>query len=139
LILLSLGAGNEPPIRSQEQIDQLHPLEPEESLPLFENLQTLRREVGNRAAVLGFVGAPWTLAAYAIEGKSSKDYINIKRMAFSNRPCCINWQTRSRFTFAIKSMPVLKWYRCLTPGQGLSPQDFETFALAYQRAGSGTS
>jgi len=45
-------------------------------------LQTLRREVGNRA-VLGFVGAPWTLAAYAIEGKSSKDYINIKRMAFS--------------------------------------------------------
>jgi len=39
--------------------------------------------------VLCYCGAPWTLAAYAIEGKSSKDYINIKRMAFSNRPCCI--------------------------------------------------
>ncbi|MBV8886602.1 MAG: uroporphyrinogen decarboxylase, partial [Chroococcidiopsidaceae cyanobacterium CP_BM_RX_35] len=72
-----------PPIRSQEQIDQLHPLEPEEKLPFIRQiLQALRAEVGNRAAVLGFVGAPWTLAAYAIEGKGSKDYEQIKGMAF---------------------------------------------------------
>jgi uroporphyrinogen decarboxylase len=45
-------------------------------------LGRLRAEVGNAAAVLGFVGAPWTLAAYAVEGKSSKTYSVIKAMAF---------------------------------------------------------
>ncbi|MFM7613541.1 MAG: uroporphyrinogen decarboxylase family protein, partial [Synechococcales cyanobacterium] len=58
-----------PPIRSQSQINALRPLDPEASLPFIRDiLQTLRREVGDQAAVLGFVGAPWTLAAYAIEG-----------------------------------------------------------------------
>lgn len=66
-IVESRGPVIDPPIRNLEQINQLHPLEPETSLPFIrEILQTLRREVGNRATVLGFVGAPWTLAAYAI-------------------------------------------------------------------------
>jgi uroporphyrinogen decarboxylase len=83
-IIESKGPIIDPPIRSIAQIEQMRPLEPEESLPFIRTiLQTLRREVGNEAAVLGFVGAPWTLAAYANEGKSSKDYANIKRMAFS--------------------------------------------------------
>jgi uroporphyrinogen decarboxylase len=66
-IIESKGPIIDPPIRTQAQIDQLRPLDPEESLPFIRQiLQTLRQEVGNEAAVLGFVGAPWTLAAYAI-------------------------------------------------------------------------
>ena len=38
--------------------------------------------MNNEATVLGFVGAPWTLAAYVVEGKSSKNYSLIKSMAF---------------------------------------------------------
>jgi uroporphyrinogen decarboxylase len=129
----------DPPIRSQEQIDQLHPLEPEESLPFIrEILQTLRREVGNRAAVLGFVGAPWTLAAYAIEGKSSKDYTIIKSMAFSE-PAMLH-QFLGKLADAIAGYvryqidcgaQVVQMFDSWA-GQ-LSPQDFETFALPYQR------
>ncbi len=49
-----------PPIRSQEQVDNLHPLDPEKSLPFIrEILQALRQEVGvYQSTVLGFVGAP---------------------------------------------------------------------------------
>ena len=48
-----------------------------------EALRRLRAEVGNQAAVLGFVGAPFTLASYIVEGGSSSKYTHIKRLAFS--------------------------------------------------------
>lgn len=43
----------------------------------------VRDAVGNEAAVLGFAGAPFTLASYIVEGGSSKNYSNLKKMAFS--------------------------------------------------------
>jgi len=54
-------------------------------------LTTLNQEVDGQATVLGFVGAPWTLAAYAIEGKSSKDYAIIKAWLSQSQRCCINF------------------------------------------------
>lgn len=48
-----------------------------------ESLRQLRTYVGNQAAVLGFVGAPFTLATYIVEGGSSKGFAHIKKMAFS--------------------------------------------------------
>jgi uroporphyrinogen decarboxylase len=127
------------PIRSQAQIDALRSLEPEESMPFIKPiLQALRAEVGNQAAVLGFVGAPWTLAAYAVEGKGSKTYSIIKNMAFSD-PAILH-QLLSKLADAIST------YACYQIDCGaqvvqmfdswagqLSPQDYDTFALPYQQ------
>ena len=56
----------------------------EEATPYVgEALRRLRAEVGNESAVLGFVGAPFTLASYIVEGGSSKNFTHIKRLAFS--------------------------------------------------------
>ena len=119
----------DPPIRSQEQINKLQPLEPESKLPFIrEILQTLRREVGDRATVLGFVGAPWTLAAYAIEGKSSKDYTIIKSMAFSE-PAMLH-QFLEKLADAIA---VYLRYQIDCGAQVVQMFDFETFALPYQQ------
>lgn len=83
-IVESRGPLMEDPIRSQAQVDALKPFDPNESVPFVgQILETLRKEVAGEATLLGFVGAPWTLAAYIVEGKSSKDYILIKSMAFS--------------------------------------------------------
>jgi uroporphyrinogen decarboxylase len=127
------------PLRTQAQIDGLHPLEPEASMPFIKTiLQTLRSEVGNQSTVLGFVGAPWTLAAYAVEGKGSKDYSIIKGMAFSD-PTLLH-QLLSKFAEAIATYvryqidcgaQVVQMFDSWA-GQ-LSPQDYQVFALPYQQ------
>ncbi len=138
-IIESRGPVIDPPIRTQAQVDAIRPLNPEESLPFVKTiLQTLRQEVGNAAAVLGFVGSPWTLAAYAIEGKSSKTYANIKGLAFS-QPALLHEllgkiadsiATYVRFQIDAGAQVVQlfdSW-----AGE-LSPVDYETFALPYQQ------
>ena len=70
------------PIRTAAQIDKLRVPDPSESVPyVFEILGTLRRELESRQIpLLGFAGAPFTLAAYMVEGKGSKDFGTLKRM-----------------------------------------------------------
>lgn len=129
----------ENPIRTQEQVDNLYSLQPEESLPFIKTiLQALREEVGNRSTVLGFVGAPWTLAAYAVEGKGSKTYSIIKNMAFSE-PAILH-QLLTKLSDSIATYvryqidcgaQVVQMFDSWA-GQ-LSPQDYETFALPYQK------
>ncbi|MDE0910751.1 MAG: uroporphyrinogen decarboxylase [bacterium] len=72
------------PIRSAEQVDKLRVPEPRESVPfVFEILKTLRRELeGRQVPLLGFAGAPFTLAAYMVEGSGSKDFAHVKRMMY---------------------------------------------------------
>jgi uroporphyrinogen decarboxylase len=70
------------PIRSAAQVEKLRVPDPNESVPfVFEILETLRRELESRQIpLLGFAGAPFTLAAYLVEGRGSKDFGNLKRM-----------------------------------------------------------
>jgi len=138
-IIESKGPIIEDPIRTQAQIDQIHDLDPETALPYIKTiLNTLRQEVGNKSTVLGFVGAPWTLAAYAIEGKGSKSYANIKSMAFS-QPAMLH-------QFLTKIADAIATYVCYQIDCGaqvvqmfdswageLSPQDYEIFALPYHQ------
>lgn len=68
------------PIRSEEGLKALHPIDLEKLHFVGESLRILRKEVGERAAVLGFVGAPWTIATYIIEGGTTRTYTTIKSM-----------------------------------------------------------
>jgi uroporphyrinogen decarboxylase len=69
------------PVRSASDVDRLHRFDPSREVAFTgEILAALRREVGDRAAVLGFAGAPWTLASYLIEGGGSKSFAVIKQM-----------------------------------------------------------
>ena len=127
------------PIRSLAQVEALRPLNPAESMPFVgEVLSRLRESVGNQAAVLGFVGAPWTLAAYVVEGKSSKNYALIKAMAFQE-PDLLH-RLLGHFAESIASYlryqidsgaQVVQMFDSWA-GQ-LSPADYDSFAAPYQR------
>jgi uroporphyrinogen decarboxylase len=138
-IIESKGPIIEPPIRSREQVEALRPLNPAEALPFVgEVLGRLRQSVGNEAAVLGFVGAPWTLAAYAVEGKSSKTYAVIKAMAFrepellhallAHLADSIATYVRYQIDAGAQVVQLFDSWA----GQ-LSPIDYDTFAAPYQK------
>ena len=84
-ILAGSGPVIHEPIRTMEQVKQLRPLVGEEATPYVgAALRALRQEVGSASTVLGFVGAPFTLATYIVEGGSSKNYTHIKKLAFGD-------------------------------------------------------
>ena len=138
-IVESKGPLIQEPIRSLSQIEALHPLEPNETMPFVgEVLGRLRESVGNKAAVLGFVGAPWTLAAYVVEGKSSKNYAVIKAMAFQQPDLLhrlLNHFAESIATYLRYQIDagaqVVQMFDSWA-GQ-LSPIDYDTFAAPYQK------
>ena len=50
--------------------------------PVFETLRGLRRELPRETALIGFAGAPWTVASYMIEGQTSRDFATAKTWAY---------------------------------------------------------
>jgi uroporphyrinogen decarboxylase len=68
------------PIRCAEDVDRLKVLPPEESLSFtLEAIKLARAELGDKP-LIGFSGAPFTLACYAIEGESSKYHLKTKTL-----------------------------------------------------------
>jgi uroporphyrinogen decarboxylase len=69
------------PIRTAADVAKLRDFDPNvETAFVMEIHRGLRRIVHDTAATIGFCGAPWTLATYAIEGGSSKSFAAVKAM-----------------------------------------------------------
>ncbi|MFL2546856.1 MAG: uroporphyrinogen decarboxylase [Candidatus Rariloculaceae bacterium] len=72
----------ENPIRDQAGVDALHHANAEEIAPeVMTALQQVRAELPDETALLGFCGAPWTLAAYLVEGRGAKDFPTLRAFA----------------------------------------------------------
>ncbi|GBE12293.1 uroporphyrinogen decarboxylase [bacterium BMS3Bbin14] len=69
------------PIRDRQGVDDLLVPDPDEAMPfVMETIRLLRREL--KVPLIGFSGAPFTLATYLIEGGSSKVFLETKRMMY---------------------------------------------------------
>lgn len=70
------------PVRTKADIDAIKPLyDVGTQVPfLGKILSSLRKETEGKTSLIGFIGAPWTLAAYSVEGGHSKLCQNFKRM-----------------------------------------------------------
>jgi uroporphyrinogen decarboxylase len=70
------------PIRDAAAIERLrHPAAAEIAPEVIAALKLTRAALPSRTALLGFCGAPWTLAAYLIEGKGTKDFPTLRAFA----------------------------------------------------------
>ena len=63
------------PVRTMRDVEALRIIDAEESTPyVMEAIRLVHRELEGKQAVIGFSGAPFTLACYMIEGRPSRDY-----------------------------------------------------------------
>ncbi len=71
------------PVRTQQDVEALRIIDAQESVPyVLEAVRLVRRELAGKQAVIGFSGAPFTLACYLIEGKPSRDYATAKALMY---------------------------------------------------------
>lgn len=127
------------PVREMKQIDALRIIDPEEDLPfLIEAIRLVRKELEEKIPLIGFSGAPFTLASYIIEGGHSKNYILTKGLMYQDRLVWdglmekisevliryLNAQIRS----GVQALQLFdSWVGCL------SPSDYEEYVLPYSK------
>jgi uroporphyrinogen decarboxylase len=71
------------PIRSAADVEALQPFDPERMSFTLEAIRLVRTELGDTAGVIGFSGAPFTLACYLIEGRPSRDFATAKAFMYA--------------------------------------------------------
>jgi uroporphyrinogen decarboxylase len=127
------------PIRRQGDIDRLGIPDPAAEVPFVGSIiKKLRRELQDAVPLIGFAGAPWTLASYMIEGGGSKSFAEIKSMAY-REPRMLHAlldklaaTVSSYLRFQIESGAQLVQLFDTWAGE-LNAGDYEEFALPYTR------
>jgi uroporphyrinogen decarboxylase len=127
----------EAPIRDEEAVAGLEVPEPDEVVGfVMDTIKILRRELRERVPLIGFSGAPLTLATYMIEGGTSKNFLHTKQMIFQ-RPDLygvlmkkVTGMTtaylKSQIRAGAQAVQIFDTWAGI-----LSPRDFVDFALRY--------
>lgn len=85
---LTFGPGEgprlDPPIRSEADVRRLAVFDPTDKTPfVMEAVRHIVRELPGSVPLIGFAGAPFTVACYMVEGQGSKHFLEIKRMMYA--------------------------------------------------------
>ncbi len=72
-----------PPVRTIEDLNRLRTISPKDDVPfVLDTIKILRNELKDKVPLIGFGGAPFTLATYMIEGGTTRTFLYTKRMLF---------------------------------------------------------
>lgn len=127
------------PVRGGEQIERLRVISAEEDLSyVLQAIRIVRKELPAEVPLIGFAGAPFTLAAYLIEGGGSKQYLTTKTFMYN--------ETRSWHILLDKLATVIGKYLKAQQKAGaqalqlfdswvgmLSPGDYEEYVLPHTK------
>lgn len=128
------------PVRTGADVDQLPEVEPGESLSfVFETVRKSRAALSGKTPLIGFSGAPFTLASYLIEGGSSRNFIHTKQLFYSDPGAwnalmeCLSRAVvkylNAQVAAGAEAVQIFdSWVGCLTPS------DYEEFVLPHMRA-----
>jgi len=129
----------DPPVRSADDVDRLAVPEIEAEVPfVYETIRILRRELAGRVPLIGFAAAPFTLAAYLVEGEGSRTFGQWKRMLYAapeiaHRLLDKTTQTTIRYVTSQVRAGAQAIQLFDTWGGLVSARDYEEFSLPYAK------
>lgn len=126
-----------PAIRDKDTVNRLFVPDPEDTMKfVMDAIRLLRKELAGRVPLIGFAGAPFTTATYMIEGGTSKNFLNTKRMIFENPAlykslmekitASITEYLRAQISAGAQAVQIFD-----TWGGIFSPADFREYVLPY--------
>jgi uroporphyrinogen decarboxylase len=127
------------PLREIKDVEKLRIIEPEEDCAfLIKAIQIVRNELEGKIPLIGFAGAPFTLASYIVEGGHSKNYVLTKGLMYQN-PSVWNGLMEKLSEVLVRYLNAQihagaqaiqlfdSWVGCL------SPSDYEAYALPFSK------
>ena len=125
------------PVRDRAAVERLRVIDPEEGLGyVLEAIKMIRKELDGKTPLIGFAGAPFTLASYLIEGGKSSNYALTKRMMY-NEPETWNL-LMSKFSEVVRRYLHAQIKAGVNAVQvfdswvgSLSPMDYEEYVLPH--------
>ena len=127
------------PIRNQSGVEALRPINPQEDVPfVLETIRIVREELAGRIPLIGFSGAPFTLASYLIEGRPTREFVATKTMMYSEPALWHSLMERltgimirylqAQVDAGIDALQLFdSWVGCLTP------TDYEIYVRPYTK------
>ncbi len=128
------------PVRSGKDVDGLKEFKVETELAyVYDSVKKIRKELKNKVPLIGFAGAPFTLASYLIEGSGSRNYVHTKRLFYSAPEAWKRLMARlakvigeylnCQIAAGAQAVQIFdSWAGCLTPA------DYEQFVQPYTKA-----
>ena len=128
-----------PGLRSPADVDRLREVEPQDSLAyFFEAIRRTRRDLDSRIPLIGFAGAPFTMASYLIEGGASRNFKQTKTSMYRDPGA---WRAlmehlarnlvkyvNCQIAAGVQAVQIFDtWVGCL------GPADYREFVLPYSR------
>ena len=138
-IVEGVGPQIDNPIRSMEDVENIGQLDPRKHVPfVLDAIGLIKNQIGDRIPLIGFSGAPFTLASYMIEGGPSRDFIESKKMMYGQPAVWARLLTKlsemvaeylqAQIRAGVDAVQLFdSWSGCL------SPSDYEEFVLPYSR------
>ncbi|MDX1705334.1 uroporphyrinogen decarboxylase [Pseudidiomarina sp.] len=125
------------PVRDLKAIEQLGVPDPEQELGyVMDAVRTIRRELKGEVPLIGFSGSPWTLATYMVEGGSTKNFSQVKKLMFAEPQAMhllldkladsVVLYLNAQIAAGAQAVMVFD-----TWGGVLSPRDYREFSLRY--------
>lgn len=128
------------PVRTGADVDRLLEFDPERALPfVFETVRKSCAALNGKVPLIGFSGAPFTLASYLIEGGGSRNYLHTKHLIYSDPGAwsalmerlsrAIVGYLNGQIAAGAQAVQLFdSWVGCL------SPDDYQQYVLPYARA-----